>query len=205
MAPHWSSPTPSVSYTTLLFGHPGASSWNPLHFAARIIFSKHNESLHSSALNLPEVSHCFYNKSQFLNASYRALPGLAPGDLQPLSLTVLPRISLPPATPTFFLCTDAAGSLPLQRLRVCCLFTCTSLINHYSPSGPSLNVPSGETSHSLMACFHSFSFWVFIFHISPLLWKTSRKWVWFIHYCLSKARNGVERTAGIRQISIRRK
>lgn len=161
MAPHWSSPTLSVSYTTLLFGRPGASSWNPLHFAARVIFSKHNESLHSSALNLPEVSHCFCNKSQFLNASYRALPGLAPGDLQPLSLTVLPHISLPPATPTFFLCTDAAGSLPLQRLRVCCLFTCTSLINHYSPSGPSLNVPSGETSHSLLFFFQFFLIYKF--------------------------------------------
>lgn len=202
MALHWSSPPQSVICTTLLYGRPGASSWNPLHFAARVIFLKHNESLHSSASNLPEVSHCFYNKTQFLNESYQALHGLAPGDLQPLSLTVLPRISPHPATPTFFLCTDASGSLPLQPLCICCLFTCTSLINRYSPS---LNVTSGETSHSHIACFQSFSFWVFIFHISPLLWKASRKWVWLIHYCFSKARNGVERTADIQQISIGRK
>lgn len=115
--------------------------------------------------------------------------GLDPLFCFPTSLLIQPH------QPCFFV-PDVLGSFPLPALCICCSFTCTSLINHYSPFRPPLkghfwcNHPiTPKTSFCFLStCFPSFSFSAVIFQINPLF-ERQQEMDLATHCCLPKARN----------------
>lgn len=174
--------------------------------------------MHSSASNLPVVSHCFYNKAQI---PQDILPGSAwsgPCNLQPFSPTtprlVLPYISLHPVPPACFLSTDVSGSFPLRPFA--CAVSSPAFhqlaISHYSPFRPQLECLFWGNLSLLQTLALLPSFYAFIVSLSehlsfrwtPFFKRQTGNGSGFFTY-LFKAKNDVGPIAGTHWISVGRK